>query len=116
MLIDDVNVRISAGHGGKGAVAFNKNLMSLGPAGGSGGKGGSVWGLGVSDLSALGQFRFKKEFSAESGMDGRGQFRDGHDGKDLVLKLPVGTVAHNLTTGEDVSIEKIGEKVLLAKG
>ena len=79
MLIDDVNVRISAGHGGKGAVAFNKNLMSLGPAGGSGGLGGSVYAEGVSDLSALGQFRFKKEFAAEDGSDGRGQFRDGHD-------------------------------------
>jgi len=65
MLIDDVNVRISAGHGGKGNVSFNKNMMSLGPAGGSGGKGGSVYAEGVSDLSALGQFRFKKEFAAE---------------------------------------------------
>lgn len=116
MLIDDVNVRISAGHGGKGAVAFNKNLMSLGPAGGSGGLGGSVYAEGVSDLSALGQFRFKKEFSAEDGQEGRGQFRDGHDGKDLVLKVPVGTIAHNLTTGEDVEIEHVGERVILAKG
>lgn len=116
MLIDDVQIRISAGNGGKGSVAFNTNLMSLGPAGGSGGKGGSVYGEGVSDLSALGQFRFKKEFPAENGADGRGQFRDGHDGKDLILKLPVGTVAHNLTSGEDITIEKIGERVLLAKG
>lgn len=116
MLIDDVNVRISAGHGGKGAVAFNKNLMSLGPAGGSGGLGGSVYAEGVSDLSALGQFRFKKVFAAEDGQEGRSQFRDGHDGKDLVLKVPVGTVAHNLTTGKDLEIGRIGEQVLLAKG
>ncbi len=116
MLIDDVNVRISAGHGGKGAVAFNKNLMSLGPAGGSGGLGGRVYAEGVSDLSALGQFRFKKEFAAEDGQEGRGQFRDGHDGKDLVLKVPVGTIAHNLTTGEDVEVEHVGQRVLLAKG
>ena len=116
MLIDDVKIRVIAGHGGKGAVAFNTNLMSLGPAGGSGGKGGSVYAEGVSDLSALGQFRFKKEFAAEDGMDGRGQFRDGHDGKDLILKVPVGTVIHNLTTNEDISIEKSGERVALAKG
>lgn len=116
MLIDDVTIRISAGHGGKGAVAFNKNLMSLGPAGGAGGRGGSVYAQGVSDLSALGQFRFKKEFAAEDGADGRGQFRDGHDAADLVLKVPVGTIAHNLTTGEEVSIEHVGERVLLAKG
>jgi GTP-binding protein len=116
MLIDDVKVRISAGHGGKGAVAFNKNLMSLGPAGGSGGLGGSVFAEGVSDLSALGQFRFKKEFAAADGADGRGQFRDGHDASDLILKVPVGTIAHNLTTGEDFEVEHVGERVLLAKG
>lgn len=118
MLIDDVTIRISAGHGGKGAVAFNKNLMSLGPAGGSGGLGGSVYAEGVSDLSALGQFRYKKEFAAEDGQEGRSQFRDGHDGKDLILKVPVGTVAHNLTTGEDFEIAATGaeHRILLAKG
>jgi GTP-binding protein len=116
MLIDDVKVRISAGHGGAGKVAFNKNMMSLGPAGGSGGKGGSVYAEGVSDLSALGQFRFKKEFPAEDGRAGRDQFRDGHDGKDLILKVPVGTIAHNLTTGNDFEIDHVGERVLLAKG
>jgi len=116
MLIDDVEIKINAGNGGKGAVAFNKNLKSRGPVGGSGGKGGNVYGDGVSDLTALRQFRFKKEFSAENGMDGRGQFRDGHNGGDLVLKLPVGTVAHNLTTGSEINIEKIGERILLAKG
>lgn len=118
MLIDDVTIRISAGHGGKGAVAFNKIMMSLGPAGGSGGLGGSVYAEGVSDLSALGQFRYKKEFAAEDGMDGRGQFRDGHDAADLVLKVPVGTIAHNLTTGEDFEVERVGpaHRTLLAKG
>ena len=116
MLIDDVEIKINAGNGGKGAVAFNKNLKSRGPVGGSGGKGGNVYGDGVSDLTALRQFRFKKEFSAENGRDGRGRFRDGHDGGDLVLKLPVGTVVHNLTTGSEINIEKIGERILLAKG
>ncbi|HVO28600.1 MAG TPA: GTPase ObgE [Candidatus Paceibacterota bacterium] len=116
MLIDEVSIKISAGHGGKGAVAFNSNLMSLGPAGGSGGLGGSVYAEGVSDLSALGQFRFKKEFAAGNGQDGRPQFRDGHAGKDLVLKLPIGTVVHNLTTGADIAVEKTGERILLAEG
>jgi GTP-binding protein len=116
MLVDDVTIRIKAGDGGKGAVAFNKNLMSLGPAGGSGGKGGSVYAVGVSDLSALGQFRFKKEFAAENGRDGRDQFRDGRVGADLVLKVPFGTILHNLTTGEDSTIEKTAEPILIAKG
>ncbi len=116
MLIDDVTMRIAAGDGGKGAVAFNKNMMTLGPTGAAGGRGGNVIAVGVSDISALNQFRFKKEFIAENGQEGRSQFRDGHDGADLVLKVPVGTVAHNLTTGEDVSIEHVGEQVVLAKG
>ena len=116
MLIDDITIKIGAGNGGKGAVAFNKNMMSLGPAGGSGGNGGNVFVVGVSDISALNQFRYKKECKAENGFDGRGQFCDGNDGKNLILKLPIGTVIHNLTNESEFEIEKIGEQVLLAKG
>jgi len=116
MLVDDVKIRVTAGSGGKGTVAFNKNLMSLGPAGGSGGKGGSVYIKGISDLSALNKFRLKKEFKAENGKDGRPQFCDGSDAKELVLKVPVGTVAHNLETDEGFEINKIGERKLIARG
>src|SRR3989344_8852863 len=116
MLIDDVTIRVSAGHGGRGAVAFNKNRDSLGPVGGSGGRGGDVYVEGVSDLSALGQFRFKKDVKAEDGKNGLDQFRDGPDGKDLTLKLPVGTVIHNLTRGSDTEITHTSERVLIAKG
>ncbi|MBI3638307.1 GTPase ObgE [Candidatus Wolfebacteria bacterium] len=116
MLIDDVKIKIAGGDGGKGAVAFNKNMMSLGPVGGSGGNGGNVYAEGIADLSALRQFRFKKDFAAENGQDGKPQFNDGHDGKDIILKVPVGTVIHNLDTKADIEIIKIGEKVLIAKG
>ena len=116
MLIDDVKIKITAGKGGAGAVNFNKNMMMLGPTGGSGGKGGSVIVEGVSDLGALGQFRFKKEFEAPDGKDGRGQFRDGSDGKDLALKIPIGTVIRNLDTGENFEITEVGQKVVIAKG
>ena len=116
MLIDDVKIRVTAGTGGKGAVAFNKNMMSLGPVGGSGGKGGSVYVEGISDLGALNKFRLKKEFKTENGQDGRSQFRDGSDAKDLVLPVPVGTVVHNLETGEDIEITKIGQQVVIAHG
>src|SRR3989338_597993 len=74
MLIDDVAIKVRAGNGGKGAVAFNKNLMSLGPTGGSGGNGGSVYFEGVSDLSSLGQFRYKKNIKAKDGENGKGNF------------------------------------------
>ena len=116
MLIDDVQIEIAAGHGGKGSVAFNKNLMSLGPAGGSGGKGGSVYVESISDLSALNQFRYKKKLVAGNGLDGRGQFKDGYDAKDLILKIPIGTVIHNLTKGTEIETTKIGERLLLASG
>ena len=90
--------------------------MSLGPVGGSGGRGGSVYVEGTSDLSALNNFQHKKLFEAEDGLYGRDQFRDGYDGKDLVLKVPTGTVIYNLTTGEDREITQIGELLLLARG
>lgn len=90
--------------------------MALGPAGGSGGRGGSIYLEGVSDLGALEHFRYKKEVEAEDGGNGRGQFVDGSNGDDLMLKVPVGTVIHNLDTGFDNEVTKIGEKVLVAKG
>lgn len=116
MLIDDVTIEVSAGKGGDGCAAFNKNLMSLGPAGGSGGKGGSVYFEAVSNLAALSQFRFKKQVYAEDGRNGKGQFCDGPDGKDLVLKIPVGSVLHDLDSNEDKELTKVGEKILVAKG
>lgn len=116
MLIDDVKIKVMAGNGGKGTVAFNKNMMSLGPVGGSGGKGGSIYIEGISDLSALNQFRFKKEIQAKNGQDGRSQFRDGNNADDVVLFVPVGTVAQNLTTSEDIEITKIGQKLVIARG
>lgn len=116
MLIDDVNISVAAGKGGRGAVAFNKNKMSLGPAGGRGGNGGSVYCEGVSDLSALRQFRFKKNLAATDGENGRGQFVDGHNGKDLILKIPVGTIIHNLDDGTEQEITAINERLLVAKG
>ena len=116
MLIDEITIKVRAGQGGKGAVAFNKNKLSLGPTGGSGGEGGSVYFTGVSDLGALKQFRFRKEVSAPDGENGRGQFVDGKSGKDAVIQIPVGTVMHNLNTGEKKEILKTGEMVLAAKG
>ena len=116
MLIDNVTIRIKAGNGGRGAVAFNKNKMMLGPVGGNGGAGGDIYFEGISDLSALSQFRNKKEIKTADGGDGRGNFIDGQDGEELIVKVPVGTVITKLDTGEIVEIIKIGENFLTAKG
>jgi GTP-binding protein len=116
MLIDDVTIKVKAGDGGKGAVAFNKNMMTLGPAGARGGKGGDVCVKGVSDLSVLNKFRFKKEAVARNGENGRSQFLDGKDAEDLILLVPTGTVVSNLKTKKTFEITKIGELVTIAKG
>lgn len=116
MLIDEITITVKAGNGGKGGVAFNNSMMSLGPTGGNGGKGGSIYFEGVSDLGALSQFRYKKEIEAESGGNGRAQFVDGPDAGSIVLRIPVGTVVHNLDAGNTMEILKIGERIIIAKG
>ncbi|MEA1929494.1 MAG: GTPase ObgE [Patescibacteria group bacterium] len=116
MLIDNIQIHVRGGHGGRGAVAFDKNKFASGPTGASGADGGGVYLEGVSDIGALRQFRHKKDYFAPDGQHGRGQFRDGARGEDLVFKVPVGTVSHNLETGFDSEIVKIGERLLVAKG
>lgn len=97
-------------------MAFDKNLLALGPAGGSGGRGGDVYLEAIPSLEALYHYRSKKDWQAEHGRDGRGQFVDGPTGKDLILKVPVGTVVHNLTAKTETELVKIGEKILIARG
>ncbi len=116
MLIDDVKVRIKAGDGGRGAVKFSKTKMTLGPTGGDGGHGGNVFLEGVSDIGALIYFRHKKELKAEDGKNGGVQLHNGEDGNNLVVKVPVGTIAHNLSTKKDEEIISVGQRLLIAKG
>lgn len=116
MLVDDVVINIKAGNGGDGIVAFNKNKMSLGPTGARGGNGGDVIFLGVENIGALSQFQHKKSFRAQSGQIGGQQRRDGRTGKDLMLRVPVGTVIHNLINKEKTEINKINQQVVMAKG
>ena len=116
MLIDHVKITVKAGNGGAGAVAFSHIKMTLGPTGGSGGKGGDVYFEAVADLSALRRFRAQKSFAAENGLDGRSAFRDGRAGSDLTLYVPRGTVIHNSTNGAEYELTKVGERVRVALG
>jgi len=116
MLIDDVKIKVKAGQGGCGAVAFNRTKMSMGPTGADGGNGGNVYFEGVSDLGALGQFRYKKELAAQDGKKGKIQLNDGSNGDDLILEVPIGTVVHNLSTAKDDEIISIGQRLLVVKG
>lgn len=116
MLIDNVKIKVIAGKGGNGAVAFNTVKMALGPVGGSGAKGGDVYIQAVADLGALRHFRTTKVFHAQNGENGRGQFRDGHNGEDLILYVPRGTIVHNITSGEIHELNALNQRVLVAHG
>ena len=116
MLIDEITIRLRAGNGGRGAVAFNKVKLMQGPTGGDGGNGGNVYFEGISDINALMSYASKKEMNAENGRNGRGQFLDGHRGGELVLKIPTGTTVTNLGTGYRQEMEKVGQRILAAGG
>ena len=126
MITDDVKITIPAGNGGNGLATFSKVKFALGPTGGNGGIGGSIFIEGVADLGALRQFRFKKDYFAEDGENGKSGLHDGSNAKDLILFVPVGTVCHILGTPasakasagkeKDIEITKIGQRELIAKG
>ena len=116
MLVDDVEIRLSGGDGGHGIVGFNKTKGNTGPTGGNGGPGGDLILEGISDISALQQFRFNKVFKAESGRQGTARLLDGRRGEDLILKVPTGTVVTNLDSGEAHEITKVGEQLLVSHG
>ncbi len=116
MLVDDVTIRVKAGRGGDGLSAFSKVVLEKGPTGGDGGRGGNIIVKGVSDLGALRQFRHKKDITAGKGGNGGQNMREGANGKDVVLLVPVGTVIHNLTKKTKQEITKPGSEVIVARG
>ena len=115
-MVDDVKITVSAGHGGKGMSTFSKIKFVKGPTGGNGGIGGSVFLEGCADLGALRHFRFKKDYNAPDGENGKSGLHDGSNADDFILHVPVGTVCHNITTNKDIEITKIGQRELVAKG
>lgn len=116
MLIDDVTLEVSAGKGGDGVVRFTRTMMNEGPTGGNGGRGGNVVLLGVPDLGALRPFRSVKSVRAGNGGHGEQNMRTGADGDDKIVRVPVGTVAHDVARGRDYDIVFPGQKVLVARG
>jgi GTPase len=116
MLTDDVTIRAKAGNGGDGVVRFSKTLMTLGPTGGDGGRGGNVILHGVSDLGALRPFRTKKSVSAQPGGRGDQNNYTGANGKDVIINVPVGTVAHDLTNDISYDITHVNQDFVIALG
>jgi GTP-binding protein len=116
MFIDEVKIEVKGGKGGNGKVHFDTSKFGQGPDGGDGGDGGGVFVVGVSNLGALSQFRFKKEFHAEDGQYGMVQKKHGRNGEDVFLRVPVGTIVHNLTTGLQEEVLQVDQKIEIASG
>lgn len=114
--IDEAKVFIKSGDGGDGCLSFRreKYIEFGGPDGGNGGRGGNIYVQGVKGLNTLVDFRFQKHFRAKKGVHGAGRKRNGAAGKDIVLKLPLGTQIYE----DDELIEDIVsiKKILLFEG
>ena len=117
--LDQAKIFVKAGNGGSGSSSFRREkfIEFGGPDGGDGGNGGSVILIAEENLNTLIDFRFQQHFKAERGQNGMGKKKTGKAGKDLILKVPVGTQIFeedNNTLIED--LKKIGQKVIIAKG
>ena len=117
--LDQAKIYVNAGNGGSGSASFRREKFVEfgGPDGGDGGKGGSVILLADANLNTLVDFRFQQHFKAERGQNGMGNKKSGKSGKDLILKVPVGTQVFeedNNTLIED--LKKVGQKIIIAKG
>jgi len=123
MFVDEVDIRVSAGDGGRGCVSFRREkfVPRGGPNGGDGGHGGSVFIAASPHLNTLVNYRFHPEFKARRGGHGEGSNRTGRDAEDLVLEVPVGTVVFRIDPeGGDLlpvgDLTAEGQRVLVAQG
>lgn len=118
MFVDNVDIKAKAGDGGNGVVSFRheKYVDRGGPDGGDGGKGGDVIVLAQGNQDTLAQYRYQKNLKAEPGQSGSKRKRHGKNGKDTILKVPVGTVVLS-GEGEIIAdLEQDGQQVVIAKG
>jgi GTP-binding protein len=124
MFVDEVDIHVEAGHGGRGCLAFRREIRVPrgGPSGGDGGQGGSVFVVASPHTNTLISFRFHPEFEAERGRHGEGSNRTGQTGDDLDLAVPIGTLVYE-KTGDAAQPLKLladlaesGQRVLVAKG
>jgi GTPase len=118
MFIDEVRIRVKAGDGGNGCLAFRREkfVPRGGPSGGDGGRGGDVFMIASNHHNTLLHFRFNPEHTAERGRHGEGSNRSGREGKSIDLPVPVGTVVYDADTGELLhDFTHVGERFMIAK-
>lgn len=119
MFVDQVNIYVKGGDGGNGIVAFRreKYVPNGGPAGGDGGKGGDVVFVVDEGLRTLMDFRYQKHFKADRGENGGPKNQHGKNAKDLVVRVPPGTVVYDRNTGALLAdLTKHGERAVIARG
>lgn len=114
MLVDEVDLTLEAGHGGPGKVSFFKK--GRGPDGGTGGKGGDIFLVGTSDLTALNRFAGKKYFKADDGAMGDSNQKSGGNARELEIIVPVGTQIVDSGSQEIWEIKSPADKLLICKG
>lgn len=116
--VDEAKIYAESGKGGDGVIRWLRTKESArgGPSGGDGGRGGDVILIGVRDISALSHYRYEKKFHAENGEAGKNELKHGKNGADILLKVPVGTVARIGETGEEYEITKEDEQIVLFRG
>ena len=119
MFVDEVEIELIAGSGGNGCTAFRreKYVEMGGPFGGDGGKGGDIIFKADTGLNTLLDLRYQKIYKANKGENGEGKNKDGANAKDLIVKVPIGTVVTDLSTNEVIAdLIKPGEEKVIARG
>jgi GTP-binding protein len=124
MFVDEVDIHVAAGSGGRGCLAFRREkfVPRGGPSGGDGGHGGSVFVVASPHTSTLVNYRFHPELNAKRGDHGQGSNRTGQSGNDLELAVPIGTLIYEKTGDPNTPYALVadlateGQRVLVAKG
>lgn len=119
MFLDRVKISIKAGNGGNGSASFLRTAQTAngGPDGGEGGNGGNVIFVATKNLNTLYDFRFHKKFFAENGGNGGQRLKTGANGKDVVIKVPCGTVILDSASGKAIAdLFEDGSEFVALKG
>ena len=116
--VDKATIKVIAGKGGNGAIAFHreKYIAAGGPDGGDGGRGGDIIAVVDEHMSTLMDFRYKRKYVAGNGMDGQGKRCSGRDGESLTIRVPRGTLIRDKESGSIIHDMSDNEPFVLAKG
>ncbi len=117
--VDEASLYVKAGDGGRGCVSFRREpyVPKGGPNGGDGGKGGDVLIVGQKNLISLLDFKYKRIYQAENGQTGSGNNKTGRNGKDIYIRVPLGTIVYDASGGEILAdIVEDGQTYVAANG